>query len=90
MGKHVFYRNCQLSKPKKNGSVLRLTSYIPEPFCVVGKVLKLRGDDGTWDNGWIVDVASPDRRDGKDIPDAHDLIKAHRRATGDAEPKIKS
>ena len=52
-----------------------------------GKVLKLRDEDGTWVNGWIVDSVSVDRRDGKDIPDAHELIKAHRRATGDAEPK---
>jgi hypothetical protein len=87
MARKVFYRNCRLSNPQTDGRVLNLMSYIPEPYCVRGKVLKLRDEDGTWGDGWVVDVVGDERREGHDIPDAHDLIKAHLRATGDAEPK---
>ena len=63
------------------------TSYIPEPFCVVGKVLKLRDEDGEWNDGWIVETAGKDRVDGDRLPDYHKEIKGHRQATGDSLPK---
>lgn len=40
-------------------SYMETVSWIPEPFCVVGKVLKLKfGEDDAWDNGWTVITAS--------------------------------
>lgn len=63
------------------------TSWIPEKFGVQGKVLKLKDSDGNWDDGWIVKMASQTRLAEDMLPDYHDEIKGHRKATGDALPK---
>jgi hypothetical protein len=54
MKKAKFYRQCTLRKKSEKG-YLEQVSWIPEPFCVEGKVLKLR-EEGTenWDDGWVV------------------------------------
>lgn len=65
------------------------TSWIPERFAVVGKVLKLKNSDGEWDDGWVVTLASKTRIADESLPDYHDEIKGHRKATGDSQPKIK-
>lgn len=57
MSKEITYRQCKLQKKVPHG-IMEQTSYIPEPFCHVGKILKLRDDDGTWNNGWKVILAS--------------------------------
>lgn len=67
MRKKVFYRQCRLKKDNKDGSTSHQTSYIPEPFCVEGKVLKLKDNEGVWDNGWIVEWASENRTE--EVPD---------------------
>ena len=41
-----YYRQCRMRKNLKNGSYSEQTNYIPEPFCVKGKVLKLRDHEG--------------------------------------------
>lgn len=43
------YRQCVL----KNGSLTQ-TSWIPERFAVVGKQLRLRGEDNVWTGMWTV------------------------------------
>jgi hypothetical protein len=85
MGKEVFYRQCRLKKDLKNGSTSHQVSYIPEPFCTVGRVLKLRNEDGVWDNGWVVTEASSNRI--SEPPDIHKEIRGHRKTTGDSLPK---
>lgn len=57
MAREVNYRQCKLQKKTANGT-MEQTSYIPEPFCQVGRILKLREDDGTWNDGWKVIFAS--------------------------------
>ncbi len=57
MSKKTTYRQCKLQK-KIEGGVKEQTSYIPEPYCHVGKVLKLRDSDGEWEDGWKVIFAS--------------------------------
>jgi hypothetical protein len=53
MSKELFYRQCRLQKTQ--GEAIReQTSYIPEPFCAVGKALRLRDGEGEWDDGWVV------------------------------------
>lgn len=44
-----YYRQCSLRK----GNVQQI-SYIPEKFAIVGKILKLKQDDDTWEDGWEV------------------------------------
>lgn len=51
------YRQCRLQKKIPNG-VREQVSFIPEPFCREGKILKLRDEDGNWENGWKVIFAS--------------------------------
>jgi hypothetical protein len=84
MSKQCFYRQCRLEKKISTG-VLQQVSYIPEPFCVVGKILKLKENNG-WSNGWEV-LSAGEKRDGAVLPDPHQEIKNLRRATGDSLPK---
>ena len=76
-----------MRKDNKDGSYSEQVSYIPEPYCVKGKVLKLRDYTGEWDNGWIVTFASENRI--LEPPDVHKEIKGHRKKTGDSVPKLK-
>ncbi|MCU0703722.1 MAG: hypothetical protein MUF18_07075 [Fimbriiglobus sp.] len=59
-------------------------SWIPEVFAEVGRVLKLKEPHG-WDDGWQVREVWSSRLRGDQLPDFHELSKAHLRATGDAE-----
>lgn len=82
----VGYRQCRLKRTLKE-STCHQTSYIPEPFCVEGKVLKLKNSNGEWENGWVVEQASSHRVEHDELPDAHQEIKSHRKATGDSQRK---
>jgi hypothetical protein len=53
-------------------------------FAEVGRVLKLKEPHG-WDDGWQVREVWSSRLRGDQLPDFHELSKAHLRATGDAE-----
>ena len=88
MARDVFYRQCRLVKQTQTGE-LQQVSWIPDRFAVVGKVLKLRADDKTWDNGWVVQSAGHNRLSVDQVPDFHEMSKAHLRATGDAETAAK-
>jgi hypothetical protein len=81
MGKPVFYRQCLLTKGTST-----TTSWIPERFAVLGKVLKFKDEGGTWDNGWVVEAVYG-RLHRAQLPDSHREIKQHRRNTGDSLPK---
>lgn len=84
MAKKVFYRQCRLVKKIENGE-LQLVSWIPEPHAATGRIVKLRDDDGAWDDGWVVVGAGENRLPADQVPDFHQISKAHLRATGDAE-----
>jgi hypothetical protein len=49
------YKQCELSKVVE-GSTRLQTAWLPSKFAVVGKYVELKGEDGTWDNGWKVDA----------------------------------
>jgi len=34
-----------------------MTSWIPKRYAVVGRYIKLKSEDGTWDDGWKVHQA---------------------------------
>jgi hypothetical protein len=84
MAKQVFYRQCRLVKRLEAGELV-LVSWIPEPYASAGRAVKLRDDDGAWDDGWVVVGAGTNRLPADQVPDFHQLSKAHLRATGDAE-----
>ena len=83
MAKPVFYRQCRLSKPCPGGECVQV-GWIPERFAVVGKSIRLWANEA-WDEGWVVTTAGGHRLAAADVPDFHELSKAHLRATGDAE-----
>ncbi len=63
------------------------TSWIPEKFAEVGKVLKLK-EDGVWIDGFVVEFAGEDAID--EPPDPRKVIRGHRGRTGDSLPKEKN
>jgi hypothetical protein len=83
MARVVHYRHCRLVKPVATGEKV-VVSWISEPFAEVGRVLKLKGSGG-WEDGWVVREAGSRRLTAAQLPDFHELSKAHLRATGDAE-----
>jgi hypothetical protein len=84
MGKAIFYRQCLLKK-----GTLVTTSWIPEKFAVLGKVLKLKDDDGSWDNGWVVEAVYGRLEESK-LPDSHrEIRKLGTRTGGDSRKKRK-
>jgi len=64
-----------------------LVSWIPEPFAAVGSTLRLREGPGEWSDGWRVVEAGRNRLRSDQLPDFHEMQKAHRRATGDSQPR---
>jgi hypothetical protein len=81
MMKEIYYRQCIL----KRGNTVT-TSWIPERFAEAGKVLKLKDDNGEWENGWHVQSVHA-RLEESRLPDSYLDFKRHRKKTGDDEPK---
>ena len=44
------YNQCRLSRGNR-----RTVTWVPREFAKVGKVIKLRGDDDVWVDGWRVE-----------------------------------
>jgi len=70
-----------------NGSV-RTTSYIPQEFAKVGRVLRLKDDNVGWVDGWVVESVGDVIVEGDQLPDSHKAIKNHRKSTGDSTPRL--
>lgn len=86
MSKQIFYSQCTLEKPTTSGT-LRRVSYIPSKFAVLNKIIKVKEDDDTWNDGWT--VTSVGNKVSEDLlPDSHAMIKSHRNATGDSMKKV--
>lgn len=51
--KTEYYVQCELNK-RVGGGILHDVAWIPERFAVIGKQIKIKRDDGTWDDGWTV------------------------------------
>ena len=73
-----FSRQCVLVNAESKNQRVK-TSWIPEKFAEVGKVLKLK-ESGEWEDGWeVVHVGS--RLDSKIVNENSQLYKKHRRGT---------
>ena len=86
--KTIYFKQCQLSRKIETG-IVRTTSYIAAKYAVVGMVLKMKNEDETWTNGWIVDAVHEPGVPEELLPDVHNQIKGHRKNTGDSLPKKK-
>jgi hypothetical protein len=89
MSKTIYFRQCRLVKKIERGTQHQ-TTWIPEPFACVGKILKLKDANGQWEDGWQVEQASQTRLAEDMLFDSHQGIRSHRKATGDSLPKEKS
>lgn len=50
-----FSRQCALERKNPDGTmIVHQVTYLPEKFAIVGKPLRLKEDDGTWTDGWVV------------------------------------
>lgn len=71
-----FSRQCVLINANRESQKIK-TSWVPEKFAEVGKVLKLK-ENGEWEDGWeVVHVGS--RLDDKTINENSQLYKKHRK-----------
>lgn len=48
------YTQCHLEKAVLGGKRLLETAFIPTRYAKLGKFLKLKQEDGIWNNGWKV------------------------------------
>lgn len=87
MTKTIDFRQCRLRKTNSPSSSTVMVSYIPAKFARVQSVLRLKQEDGTWIGGWVVEHAGAKINEAH-LPNAHQGIKAHRKATGDTTPRI--
>ena len=77
------YSQCRLEKTIETGTLSTVT-HLPAKHAVLGKVKSLKDSNGSWSHDWVVKsrgclVDEP--------PDPRQLIKGHRKMTGDSTPK---
>ena len=82
----MLYKQCRLSKKNQSGNETWQVSYIPAKFAVVGKILKLKDNNGEWDDGWKV-ISAGVPVEEKLLPDYRKQIREHRKNTGDSMSK---
>tara|TARA_Y100000310_G_C20289413_1_gene626492 strand:- start:220 stop:459 length:240 start_codon:yes stop_codon:yes gene_type:complete len=70
---------------KTEAGIQSMTSFIPKKFAQLGRVLKLKSDDGVWTNGWVVKLVGHTM---DEPPDLHKSVRQHRERTGDSLPKV--
>lgn len=68
MKRNELYRQCRLVKRIRGGEKL-LMSYIPDEFARVGRVVKLKDDDGGWDDGWVIGLVGNARTEEQLVDD---------------------
>jgi hypothetical protein len=71
------YRQCALKKRDSHHM-----AWIPTQFANVGKFIKIKQDDGSWDDGWEVMSTGEDfTRTAKEADEGSQLYKKTRRAS---------
>lgn len=84
MPKRIKYVQCSMKRTVLHGHV-RTTSYLPQRFAKVGRVVKLRNDaDDEWTDGWVVEFVGSTIVDESRVPDYRKAIRSHRKLTGDS------
>ena len=72
------HKQCKLRRV--NGTITH--SWIPSKFAVKGKYLKLKNDDGEWENGWCVEEVWGTRKSIDVLKDAEGYKKQRERTDG--------
>ena len=86
MPKTPEYRHCRLRKTLSPTSCAVTVTYIPAKFARHGRVIKLKWEDGSWDDGWVVEQVHGMLSESE-LPDAHRAVRFHRQTTGDSLPR---
>lgn len=81
MSKSKLYRQCLLRGRTPRGQI-ETTTHLPVKFAKVGKLVGLKDDD--FEQTWKVMSAGPVVTNPTD---PRDLIKGHRKMTGDSTPR---
>jgi hypothetical protein len=77
MKKQVDYIQCSLKKKDSHHM-----AWIPETFAVIGKFIKIKRDDGTWDDGWeVTGDGGGFKRTAKEADEGSQLYKKTRKAS---------
>jgi len=79
MEKNDYHRQCKLSR-QRAGRMEVLTTWLPEMFARVGKVLELEMSSGKWENGWAV-CEIYERRKSKEVAERERDYKKNRLAS---------
>jgi hypothetical protein len=53
-GNESFHVQCRMKRKNANQ-----TSYIPEQFARVGNIVKLKDQNGVWEDGWVIFQCGP-------------------------------
>lgn len=84
MGKKTKYRQCYLEKAVEGGLVSQ-TAWIASKYATVGSTVKIKQEDDTWEDRWVVKSVSSQEID--EPIDIHKAIRGHRKNTGDSLSK---
>ena len=84
MTKKQSLTQCRLVKRLDETTTVEQTAYIPTKYAVTNSVIKIKKDDGTWDDGWNVLFVYGTI---DDVVSARQSRKRHRKNTGDSLPK---
>ena len=80
--KPITHRQCGLVLNLENDTEVHLVSFLPARFAKRDRIVKLKQENGEWEDGWrVVEVGAGVDKDH--LPDSHREIKAHRNRTGD-------
>jgi len=79
MEKNDYHRQCKLSR-QRAGRMEVLTTWLPEMFARVGKVLELEMSSEKWENGWAV-CEIYERRKSKEVAERERDYKKNRLAS---------
>jgi hypothetical protein len=74
------YRQCRLTKPIAGGVRVQV-SWIPSRHAVVGKMIRIRDDEGAWDDGWLVESAWATEVSEEEVNRLSRLYTRNRKAT---------
>jgi hypothetical protein len=53
MKRNALYTQCRLVKKIRDGESIQM-SYIPSEFAKEGRIVKIRDEEGGWDDGWVI------------------------------------
>jgi hypothetical protein len=76
-----YYRQCRMKKKIGEERYKLHTAWIPEKFAQQGQFIKLKWEDGTWENGWEIVGVGDTKKEEKDLVNEERDYKNQRKAS---------